>query len=277
MAPKVPGKVDDISKTAGDVLKNDFQVKGYQLNAKQKTSFDDAVVTNTVDLFGKTPTAGKINFKFPKPFGIAGCAIDKVELAADGKFGMDFSMKKDLHGVKDLTLETKASGTSPDDVKIGFNYSGIPNAVVKFETKATAPDKFTFDGLYGVGPSVIGAAFAGPTFPTIGANFAKGDIFGSVIAKNSCSEFTLHGSYTIKPGFTVAKTYQHGGKNSGTWAIGASYKVDDTLTVRKKLESTMKASFAFKKEVVKGFSVNGGACYDINSKETSFGCKVSIE
>ena len=68
----VAGKFDDISKAAASVLKDDFQCNSYQVQAKQKTSWEGAVSTTTVDLFkkGDTKTPAKVSWKFPTPFGI---------------------------------------------------------------------------------------------------------------------------------------------------------------------------------------------------------------
>lgn len=277
--PAVPKKVDDVAKTASGVLKDDFQVKGYELKAKQKTSWEGAVCDTTVTLFkaGDCKTPGKMSWKFPKPFGLSGLAVDKLEFAPDGKYAIDTSMTDAMHGVKGLTIEKKATGLTLDQVKVGLSYTGIPDAFVKFETKAAAIDKFTLECLYGVGGAVVGASFNGPKFPTLGANFTSGPFFASVIAKEMAKEITLHSSYKVTPDLSVAKTYQYGGKKNGDWGVAASYKVDGTMSVKAKLESSMTVFAGVKKDLVKGFNILAGVSYDTTKGEASYGCKVSIE
>jgi hypothetical protein len=277
----VPGKFDDISKAAASVLKDDYQCKGYQVQAKQKTSWDGAVSTTTVDLFaakGDCKTPAKVSWKFPKPFNLAGFAVEKLEFAPDGKFALDFSAKEALHGVKELTIDKKLTGLSLEGAKVGLSYGGIKDAMVKFETKTTQMDKFTGELLYGgIGGVVVGAKFNGPTMPSLGLNFTSGPFFASVIAQDTFSVFNLHTSYKATNELTVAKTYTHGGKSNGEWSVGAAYKVDGTMTVKKKIDSKMNLSVAVKKDLVKGFNINGGVTYNVTSSESTFGCKVSIE
>jgi hypothetical protein len=282
MAPKLPGKFDDIPKGAADVLKNDFQCSGYQLSAKQKTGLDDAVATTTVDFFkpkSESKTPAKLSWKFPKPFGIKGFAVDKLEFATDGKISMDFSAKEALHGVKDLTLEAKAGEMGVvDDLKLAISYGGFKDSFFKFETKATAPDKFTGECLYGVGKSVLGCKFNGAAgCPVVAANFTKGPFFLSCVAEDQVSAFTGHMSYKASDDLTLAKTYQLFGKKNGQWGVAAAYKVDKSTTVKAKVDSTMTVSAAVKHDVVKGLNVNAGVGFNINSSATTFGCKVSIE
>ncbi|OLP99588.1 hypothetical protein AK812_SmicGene17848 [Symbiodinium microadriaticum] len=95
------------------VLNDDYQTKGYQFKAKQKTEFQGAVVTSAVDLFPpKEPperkdaaslsrrrhlespespdpevcqetsvmTPAKLTWRLPQPFGVKAVCIDKLEL-----------------------------------------------------------------------------------------------------------------------------------------------------------------------------------------------------
>ena len=70
MAPKLPGKFDDISKTASSVLGDDFQCSGYQFKTKQKTNVGGGSAELAVDILqkGEVQTPAKLTFKFPKPF-----------------------------------------------------------------------------------------------------------------------------------------------------------------------------------------------------------------
>jgi len=282
MAPKLPGKFDDISKTASSLLGDDFQCKDFQLKTKQKTNFGGAVTEVTVDLFpakgaGKTPA--KLNFKFPKPFGfLPGFAIDKFELGNAGNYKYECSASKELHKVDALKLEVKGDLTSRSLItaKWAATYTGIADASIKVETTASNPADFNAEFLYGgIAGSVIGAKFKGANIPTLGVNFASGDIFASLIAP-SFSELTAHAHYKVSNDIKAAATYQHGGKSNGNWSVGATAALGE-ITAKAKLESSMTVSIAFKKDLAKGTTCFGGAHYNLNSTDMGYGVKVSIE
>merc|ERR1719232_464269 len=93
-----PVKFDDLSKPAKDILEDDHQTSGFQFKAKQKTNWDGAVVTSTVDLFpppakgdaggSSVKTPAKLSWKFPKPFGIDAFSVDKLEVSSMGSLSL---------------------------------------------------------------------------------------------------------------------------------------------------------------------------------------------
>jgi len=285
----MPGKFDDISKTASAVLGDDFQCKDFQLKTKQKTNFDGAVAEVTVDLFpakGDAKTPAKLNLKFPKPFAfLPGFAIDKFELDGAGKYKVECSANQKLHKVDALKLEVKGDLA---DQTIAATYTGIADTIVKFETKNFSTTTFNAELLYGgVGGAVIGAKFNGPNVPAVGVSYASGsDIFASIIAKNTFSEFTVHTCCKLNKEsasnvpfcelLKVAATYQHGGKTNGNWSVGGSAAVGD-ITAKAKLDQSMTASVACKKDLAKGTTLFAGVNYNINSSAMGYGAKVSIE
>merc|ERR1719469_1854129 len=104
-----PVKFDDLAKATNEVLNDDYQLNGHQFQAKQKTSFEGAVVTTAVDLFAKDcATPAKLTWKFPKPFGLAGVSIDKLEMDKAGKFKFEAAFDQAAHTVPDLKLEFKS-------------------------------------------------------------------------------------------------------------------------------------------------------------------------
>jgi len=281
-------KFDDISKTASAVLGDDFQCKDFQLKTKQKTHFDGAVAEVTVDLFpqkGDAKTPAKLNLKFPKPFAfLPGFAIDKFELSGAGAYKVECSASEKLHKVNALKLELKGDLTNQT---VAATYTGIADASVKIETKNFSTTDFNAEVIYGgIGAAVIGAKFNGPNVPAVGVSYAFGDIFTSVIAKNTFSEFTIHtctkvnSSDASKVPFCklhkVAATYQHGGKTNGNWSVGGSAAVGD-ITAKVKVDQDMTASVAFKKDLAKDTTLFGGVNYNINSSAMGYGAKVNIE
>jgi len=278
----MPAKFDDISKTASSVLGDDFQCKDFQLKAKQKTNFNGVSSELVVDMWkaGDVKTPAKLTFKSPKPFAMLdGLAVDKLDIGPDGKFKLECSLSKALHKVDGLKLEVKT------DLKAAHNfaatYSGIKDAVVKVETKpaAAAPADITAEVLYGIGPAVIGAKLEtlSNLVPSVGVNFAQGDMFASVIAKNQFSEFTCHGHYTVSSDIKVAATFQQGGKTSGAWAAGGAYSISKEMSAKAKFDSNNALSVAFKRDLAQGTTLFGGVSYNVNSGAMGYGAKLNIE
>jgi len=290
--PKLPGKFDDICKMGKSALDDDYKTKGYQFEAKQKTNFDGAVSTVTVD-FQQTGvfTPAKLSWKFPKLFGIAGLAIDKFEYDKEGKMKLECAMKQDLHRVDELTLEAKSDCKDASNATVGLTYTGLKNALVKFETKLTKPTNFmnfTGECLYGVGPIVIGAKFKRDKIPDVGVNFAQGNLFASIMAKKTWTEGKLmsgqseihvyHGHllYNVTPDIALVAT----GTNQGAWTVGGSAKIcksfcDSGISAKAKIDNEMVASVSFKMNPVKGTTATLGGSY--GEKEQTIGVKLALE
>lgn len=278
MAPKLPGKFDDISKTASSVLSDDFQCNGYQLKAKQATNFGGATSDVTVDYNAKGPvmTPAKMSFKFPKPVPmLEGLAIDKLDLDKNGGIKLESSLSKALHGVNGLKIEVKSD--LKDALTFGSVYTGQQDALLKFETTYAAPANFTFEALTGRGSAVIGAQLVGTNSlcPSVGASYQQGDIFASVIAKSQFSEFTLHGLYSMKA-IKLAASYQQGGKKSGAWAVGGSAGIGSDMNAKAKFDGTS-VSLSLKKDLAKGTKLFGGVGYNVQDGSMTTGAKLSIE
>merc|ERR1712050_627931 len=97
---------------------------------------DGATLSGAVDLFGKDcATPSKLTWKFPKPFGVAGLSIDKLEMDQKGKFKMEAVMDKTLHHVDNLKFEVKSDCENLAKTSVGFTFTGIADTQVKFETK----------------------------------------------------------------------------------------------------------------------------------------------
>jgi len=285
MAAKLPGKFDDISKTASSVLGDDFQ-KGFQLKTKQTTRNIDSwhqgahceFVTDLFPATGDCKTPTKLSFKFPKPFTmLEGIAVEKIDLEKDGKKKVEIAVGKELHGVAGLKLEVKSD--LAQDLTYCSTYTAIKDVTVKFETKHFAPQDFTAEILNVQGPLAIGAKFNGMAnlCPSVGVNFVTGDLFASLIAKNTFSEFTGHAHYKVSNDIKVAATYQHGGKNNGTYAVASTVPIGFDVTAKAKFDSTNTLSFAFKRALAKGTTAFGGLTYGLNDGKIGYGAKLSVE
>jgi len=290
MAPKLPGKFDDISKTASSVLGDDYQCKDFALKTKNKSNFANATAELAVDLkmADECKTPAKATFKFPKPIPfLDGLAIDKLDLTKEGKVQLECSLGKALHKVDGLKLEVKTD--LKEQITYASTFTGVKDLTLKLDTKHFSPTDFTAEALYGVGSCVIGIKQAGlkSLIPSVGVNFQSGDMFASIIVKNELQVFSGHGFYKVSDDIKLAASYQQGGKDSGNFAVGAAATINKETTARAKFESTKgqgKVSVAFKRDLAKGTccglagtTVLGGVSYDVSSGGFGYGAKLNIE
>jgi hypothetical protein len=292
--PKLPGKFDDLSKAASDIIGEDFpcdkskQKADFQLITSNKTNFDGASSKVTVDVLkgdkGAISVPAKLTFKFPKPFGfLPGFAIDKFELSPGSNVALDCSASKDLHGIEALKVEVKGkvdAGTYTG----ACTYTGIADTCVKVEVEkkanvdvVSAIKGLKAECLRSVGPAVVGAKFdAATACPDAGAMMEQGAITGSILAKNKFTEFSVGAVYKVSGDVKVACSAEVGGKKTGQWALAGTYKFGDIAT-KFKLGYDLTASGAFKKDLAKGTSLTAGASYNVNSGASAYGFKLNIE
>eukprot|EP00747_Dinoflagellata_sp_TGD_P162170 gnl/TRDRNA2_/TRDRNA2_179475_c0_seq1.p1 gnl/TRDRNA2_/TRDRNA2_179475_c0~~gnl/TRDRNA2_/TRDRNA2_179475_c0_seq1.p1 ORF type:complete len:286 (-),score=64.32 gnl/TRDRNA2_/TRDRNA2_179475_c0_seq1:179-1036(-) len=278
-ASPVPAKFDDFSKPANDYLTEDYQTKGFQFKAKQKTSFDGAVVTSAVDLFGKDcATPAKLTWKIPKPIGCPVFAIDKLELDKAGKMKFESALKIDA--VPGLKVDLKSDLVDISKATVGINFTGVKDTVIKCETKATSPKDFTAEVTRKVcPPASMGLKFGMATVmkPDLAIRYSQGMCFASVMVKGLGANIIGHAAYEIKCGTFVACTYEQGGKNGPAWCAGFSHKLAGGTVIRAKVQQDQSVSVGLKHQLAKGFTLLGGCKYETKGGNFGYGLQVSIE
>lgn len=273
-----PPKFDDLPKVANEVLNDDYQTKGYQFKAKQKTEFQGAVVTSAVDLFppkeASVMTPAKLTWRLPQPFGVKAVCIDKLELDKGGGLKFEASTDKAYPGLKltcksDVLDLTKASG--------GFTYTGLKDFYIAVDTKAAKPQDFTAEITWACcGPAVVGLKCSGksPTSPDIGARIVEGPFFAALTAKEQFKTFTGVCHYKASSALRCAATCTYSG-SSPSMALGASYEVNKELLLKGKV-SKSSVSLGCKKTLAKGLTALSGLEYGFDGK-MSYGLQLSVE
>jgi len=274
-----PVKFDDISKTAASVLGDDYQEKGFQFKTKQKTSWDGAVVSSQVDLFGAkdgVQTPAKLTWKFPTPLGSPLFSIDKLELDKAGKMKMECTTTK-VH--KDLKVEVKSDLADPSKVTAHCTYTGVKDLQVKLDTFPMNPQNFTAEVTYAHGPCTVGTKCtkATVTSPDFGVHFLKGPYFCSLMVKEGFGTYAAHGFYKASDKLKCAGTYTHGGKASGNFSLGLFYELMKGTTVKAKVAQDQSLSCSVKHELSKGFTMIGGGKYDTKKGDYTYGLQLSVE
>lgn len=294
-----PAKFDDFSKTAKDVLSEDYAEKNVSFKAKSKTNFegwhdllttggagkDGATLTAAVDIDvgAKCATPTKITWKFPKPFGIAGLAFDKLEMDKQGKMKLEASLDKALHGMTDLKVDCKSDLKSMDSVSLGATYTGIANALCKAEFKATNPADYSAEFSYAVGGgATVGVKSTKASMADVGVQYVNGPMFCSAVAKGMFTAFTFHGYYKASQELKVACDYNFGGKTNGQFSAGVGYSMCPGFDVKGKISGNNGADLAVttsvKSHLAKGLAITAGAQLPLEpSKAWTWGLAFNIE
>jgi len=284
-----PAKFDDLSKTAKDVLSEDYAEKSVSFKAKSKTNLgvlsDSAVLTAAVDikLGDKCATPAKLTWKLPKPMGVSGLAFDKLEMDKDGKMKLEASLDKALHGISDIKIECKSDLKSTDSPVLGVTYTGIANALCKAEFKATNPADYTAEASYAVGGgATLGVKSSKASPVDAGMQYVNGQLVCAVIAKDMCGSLAFHGYYNASSQMKLASNYNFGGKANGQFAAGLSYNICHGFSVKGKLSGVNGADLAVttsvKSQLANGVSVIAGAQVPLEpSKAWTWGMQFNIE
>eukprot|EP00408_Alexandrium_pacificum_P057414 CAMPEP_0171173712 /NCGR_PEP_ID=MMETSP0790-20130122/10361_1 /TAXON_ID=2925 /ORGANISM="Alexandrium catenella, Strain OF101" /LENGTH=278 /DNA_ID=CAMNT_0011638579 /DNA_START=76 /DNA_END=912 /DNA_ORIENTATION=+ len=276
-----PVKFDDLAKVSNEVLNDDFQTSGFQLKTKQKTSLSGAVATTAVDLFVKdaVQTPAKITWKLPKPFGIAGVSVDKLEMDKAGKFKLEAAIDKSAHSIPDLKIEAKSDLVDSKKATLGCTFTGLKDTQLKFETTPLAPNNFTLEATRAIQQATIGVkcGMANLTTPDLGVRVQSGPFFCALLAKEKFGAYTAHACYKASGDLKVACTYEYGGKKSGSYGVGLAYTVQPGTLIKAKFQQDMSVSCGVKHDLAKGFTVLSGFKYGVQDGKQSFGCQLSIE
>lgn len=277
-----PLKFDDLPKTANDVLNEDYQISGFQLKAKQKTSWDGAVSTTTVDLWGgkDVQTPAKLSWKFPKPFGLNGVAVDKFEMDKAGKFKIEISADKGIHKVADLKVETKSDLVDPSKATAGLIYTGIKDTQIKVETFPMNPQDFTLEVTRAINNFTLGAKGGLKNWqtPDLGVRFEHGKFVASLLVKEKLSKTLVNCVCSPNKDMKFA-LFANVVSTSKPPAMGFGlfYNVVKGTSIKAKVEQTQDVSATVKHDLAAGFTLLAGGKYNISTGSLTYGVNLSIE
>lgn len=275
-----PVSFNDISKTAADILNNDYQTSGYQFKSKQKTSWNGAVVTSAVDLWpGKdgVQTPGKLTWKIPNPVGLMGFSIDKFEMDKSGKFKFESSLDKTMHKVDGLKIDVKSDLQSLDKVNTSFTYTALKDKRLQVDVPVTKPEAFTAEATQSIAGATVGVKLDKNNFqqPDLGVRFASGPLFAALLATKKLSTFTAFASYNAKDNLKFAASCEPLAQKG---VIGLEYSCCKDVCMKAKAalpEQSLSASVKY--DLKKGFSVTAGGNYSVSSGKYSYGLALSVE
>lgn len=274
-----PVKFGDIEKTAKDVLDEDHHSSGFQLKNKFKTSWDGAVVTTTTDILpaakDKVATPAKLSWKFPKPFGLAGIAIDKFEYDKSGKFKFETSCDKALHTIKDLKVEVKSDLVNFGKATVGCSYTGLKDTLVSLEmVPAKVATSYTLELMRAFGPLNMGMKICAGKMPDIGCRYTSGPIFAAVVGNASLKSYAGHLFYKVSDNLKLAGTcaVKEGINDFG---VGVEFQAAKDTKVKAKILKDQSILATVKYNLSKGFTFLCGIKY--SSKGVGYGVQLSLE
>jgi len=274
-----PVKFDDLHQTANEVLSDDFQTSGFVFKAKQKNSFDGAVLTSQVDFFPakeSCQTPARLTWKLPAPLGFSAVCVDKLEMDKAGKFKLEASTDKVY---PDLKFECKSDLADISKITAGLTYTGLKDTQLNFETKAMKPQDFNCDltGTQGMATFGVKCTAATLTSTEVCARVSHGALFASLSAKEQLSVFTARTFYKVSNDLKCAANYNHCGKQSGTFTVGVHYQANSDTSVKAKVQQDQSLSCTVKHVLSKGFTLLGGGKYDTKKGDFTYGLQLSIE
>jgi len=237
-----PLKFDDFSKKIKDIFTIDYSASyGQELKAKQKLGSIGAVLTTTVTLNpkkeGATSTPAKLSMKWPKPCGLVGFNIDKLEYSPKGDFKLETSLNKDIHKVDGLELELKSNLVDTKSFSAGANFSGIKDTRFTFETSPLAKEQdFKLTVSRDQGPASLGCSInkSNLAAPDLGLRISQSGILACLMATDQFKTFEGHAHYKVNADLEVALNGKQS-KKGLTASAGIVYKIND-ITIKAKVD-----------------------------------------
>jgi hypothetical protein len=276
-----PVKFDDLNKVAKGILTDDYS-KGYghEFKAKQKVDSLGAVLTTTVAIDGKkgkdgVSTPATVSLKLPKPFGVGGITIDKLEYNKSGDWKLEAAFDKALLSVDGLSMDLKSDLVDTTKISTGATFTGIKDTQLKFETKPFTQE-FTFECTRSQGPATVGVKCTQKNYaaPDLGLRITQSGIFASLLVTDAFKTFEAHAHYKLTDSLDLALTAKQGGK-SPTGGLGVAFKMDANTTIKAKADMAGVVETTTKYSCCKGVNFllhgkYGGGAFD-------YGLAVNIE
>jgi len=315
--PKLPGKFDDVAKTAKSVLNDDFQcgtaadkkknlpaANQFQFKTKSKSNLGGtAELEVDVGAAGAVQTPTKLTFKVPNTL-LPGLSVDKFEIASKGTAKLECGLGKECVKVDGLKVDLKSEIKNPSNpfafdfknttLSYGLTFTGVNDFAFKLDGKChsvtddknntTGPMDSTLEVLHGRDvagvATVIGAKVDVACSPSVNLSFAKDNFFLGVTADKltGAPEFGFYPHYKVSNDISVAASYMQGGEKNGSMAVACSAKLfDGTFKGKFSSGKSSDVCLGFKKDLAKGTTFLGGMKFDLGSSDTTFGAKFSVE
>jgi len=277
-----PVKFDDLNKVAKGVLTDDYsKAYGNEFKAKQKVDSVGAVVTTTVAIEPKKGdavcTPATVSLKLPKPFGIGGMTIDKLEYSKGGAWKMETSLDKSLLSVDGLSMDIKSDLVSSSKISAGATFTGVKDTQLKLETFPFLQN-FTFEATRIQGPATLGVKVTDSTLmaPDVGLRFNQSGVFAALSLTSGFKVIEAHGHYKLTDKLDFAVTAKQDPKKGTSGGAGVTFKYDGSTTIKAKVDNNGTIESVTKYAPSKGLSFLLAGKYGSDGK-VGYGLAVNIE
>jgi hypothetical protein len=278
----MPVKFDDLSKVGKGILTDDYsRGYGHEFKAKQKVDSLGAVFTTTVAIDAKkdggkgVSTPATVSLKLPKPFGVGGVTIDKLEYSKSGDWKLEAAFDKSLLSVDGLAMDLKSDLVDTNKISTGATFTGIKDTQLKFETKPFT-QAFTFECTRTQGPATLGLKCTEKNYaaPDFGLRLTHSGVFASLVVTDAFKTFEAHAHYKLTDALDLALTAKQGGKGP-TGGAGVAFKMDSNTTIKAKVD------MAGNLETITKYSASKGLNFLLAGKysggQLGYGLAVNIE
>jgi len=278
----MPVKFGDLNKVAADVFTDVYpkSADAFEFKAKQKVASVDATFTTTVGFVppGKEakPDAPKISVKLPKPFGLKGVSIDKLEFSKGGSWALETALDKDLLSVPGLKVVVSSDLKTVDSLKKDLTFTGISDTQLKLGIKPMK-QTFEFEATRDQGPATLGVKFTEKNFqtPDVGLRVVHSGVFASLLATGGFKQFEAHAHYKISDALTVAVTGKQDKDSAISGGAGLVFALDGKTTMKAKVNDKGEVDTVTKYSPSKGLSFILAGKYSSNALK--YGLSVNIE
>jgi len=221
------------------------------------------------------------------PFGISAFNIDKFEFKDSGKIKVETSSAWAEKHVPGLTIECKKDADNvfdalldkcdaiPQNVSVGFTYTGLADTQIKAETKLADVNQFTAEVMRTVKDSKLGVKFNSKNHPDLGVSHTQGKAFVALVAKQ-CVNVRLNGAYTIDDKTKLAVACNVHGADQGQFAVGLERKVREGWTLKAKVEQDKSLTASLKRQTG-GVSLLSGVKISESGHSYAYGFQCIVE
>jgi|EP00927_Polykrikos_kofoidii_P061388 hypothetical protein len=274
----LPGRFDDLPGFAGSILGGYHTESGYRCRIKQRVRHHSGDSVAVIDITPGHPsrTPAGIVWKFYSPLGIPHFNFMFCMNTA-GKLKFEAVSAKLKPGLK---LQMKSDLADLEQAIVSCTYTGFRDTRLQVETRAAQPDDFVLDAVIGDGSVAVGMKCDIDTLTTPDVGFrlmADNGLFCSLVAKARFSVLMTHVAYDATQNLQLAATYQHGGKSTGAFNLGAAYIPLDSTILKAKVEHDHSVFVSVRHMLAKGFTLLFGAKVNLRSSKQAFGFQLYVE
>jgi len=237
-----PPSYEDISKTANDILNNDYC---FDKKLKVKTKTANGVSLTVENVMSSSGVSGKLTSKF-QPFD--GIAVDKLGVKTNGRVFAEATLENAFAGAQFTVSAEDGAGKSPaGSLSMSYNMDSINlDASLDFVRGPTlyAAGTFGYDGFVLGGEVKYNTEFDDSDSNSKledyngSLSYVGGDFTASLSTSNKASVYGVSIHHNVSADTQIATQFDFNSKDSGkVLTLGGIYTVDSETKFQGKIDS----------------------------------------